>query len=107
MLHSLPRGADAVIALGGGTLVRTRNQATVRALGTVAWLDCPLDEALARCGPGTARPLLRDRKAAERSLVARLPGYRRAHCRVVSAGRSAEQVAGAILARLDADEDMP
>jgi thiamine-phosphate diphosphorylase len=103
VLSSIPRGADAVIALGGGTLLEARNAERVLGLGTLAWIDCPLAEALARCGTGSGRPLLQGEGVAAEALALRLPGYRHAHMRVASVGRAPEEVAAELHARL-ADE---
>jgi thiamine-phosphate diphosphorylase len=100
VLASIPRGADAVVALGGGTLMEPRNARRVLGLGTLAWIDCPLAEALARCGAGSGRPLLQGKGAAAEALALRLPGYRRAHLRVDSEGRAPEEVAAELYARL-------
>ena len=95
-LRSIPRGGDAIVALGGGTLLRLANRERVRERGVLVWLDAPLDEALRRCGSGSERPLL-GRGAAADLYAARLPGYRSAPVRVSTAGRSVEEATHDVL----------
>jgi thiamine-phosphate pyrophosphorylase len=94
-LASIPPGGDAVVALGGGTLLEAAAEARVHSLGPLVWLDCPLPEALARCAGAGGRPLLRDEAEASDLLARRLPGYRRADLRVDGA-RTAADVADEI-----------
>lgn len=74
VLRSIPAGADAVVALGGGTLMSPKNQRLVGFLGPLAWLDPGLEASVARCGAAGGRPLLALDRAAELH-AARLPGY--------------------------------
>jgi thiamine-phosphate pyrophosphorylase len=99
-LESIPRGADAVVALGGGALMRGASLDRVRQLGTLAWLDCPLEETLRRCADGGGRPLLGSHTEARRALAARIGGYRRAHLRVDATG-TPEAIASRILSYLE------
>ena len=50
----------AVLALGGGTLLRPGNRRTIREKGASVWLKVSLREALRRCEEGNGRPLARD-----------------------------------------------
>lgn len=83
MLASLPVGADAVIALGGGTLLQPDNLRAVQDRGPLVWLECSLEESLARCESGPQRPLLRPEQA-RTLLQQRLPGYQAAQLTVRS-----------------------
>jgi len=100
ILARIPEGGDAVVALGGGTLLRAAAARRVGALGRLVWLDCPLPEALRRCGSGEARPLLR--APAAPLLAARLPGYRAADFRIDAASGDPAAVAAAVAAALAA-----
>jgi len=83
MLAALPAGADAVVALGGGTLLLSENLRAVQARGPLVWLECSLEDSLARCKSGPERPLLRLQDA--RSLLQeRLPAYQMAELTVQS-----------------------
>ena len=83
MVASLPAGADAVIALGGGTLLQPENLRAVQDRGLLVWLECSLEESLARCESGPQRPLLRLEEA-RTLLQQRLPGYQAAQLTVRS-----------------------
>jgi shikimate kinase len=74
----------SIVALGGGTPLRDDSWAVIRERSVSVWLDVPLDELLARAGPGADRPLLGGRGAAELGalLETRLPRYRQADHRV-------------------------
>ena len=81
------KGQAAVLALGGGTSAQPVNQATLREQGAaVIWLDCPLDELLARCATITNRPLFRDEASFRELFLQRLPSYQAAEYRVESTG---------------------
>jgi shikimate kinase len=93
LLEALPAGGDAVVALGGGTLLQPANSRRVEALGPLVWLECPLDVALARCGRAGERPLLDGRSDARELLGRRLPGYRAANLRLAAARSDPEELA--------------
>lgn len=87
-----------VLALGGGTLTREPNRARLQAAGAVLlWLDCPVEQLLARCVTMADRPLFRDEASFRQLFEQRLPLYRQAHYRVEATG-SPETVAERILA---------
>jgi shikimate kinase len=72
-----------VLALGGGTFVQPRNVALLRDAGAVVlWLDCPVEELLARCVLMPDRPLFRDEASFRKLYEERLPFYRQADHRV-------------------------
>jgi shikimate kinase len=91
LLHILgeisEKGQGAILALGGGTYVQPGNQAALREQGAaVIWLDCPLDQLLARCATITNRPLFRDETSFRELFLQRLPSYQAAEYRVESTG---------------------
>jgi shikimate kinase len=89
-----------VVACGGGTYVPEASRALIDAIGRAVWIEVPLEEAIARCGGGPARPLLRDRSQAEALYRSRLPAYRLAPIRVDGAGLGPGDVAERIAGRL-------
>jgi shikimate kinase len=81
--------ASTVLALGGGTFAQPENVAFLREFsagggGVTLWLDCPVEELLARCATMTNRPLFRDEAGFRQLYAARLPFYRQADYRVES-----------------------
>ncbi len=90
-------GADAIVACGGGVVLREGNVRLMRESGIVVWLDAPAGELARRVGNGAGRPLLDDadvvatlgRIAAEREAA-----YSSAcHHRVDTCGTAPERVA--------------
>lgn len=80
-------GQGAVVALGGGTIAQPKNQELLRATpGALIWLECPVEELLARCATITNRPLFRDEASFRRLYAERLPFYERAEFHVDSTG---------------------
>jgi shikimate kinase len=51
-------GQDAVVATGGGVVLRPSNVETMRGSGSVVWLRASVAELAARVGGGEGRPLL-------------------------------------------------
>ena len=100
MLGALPTGGDAVVALGGGSLLQPANLRAVQERGPLVWLRCSLEEALARCDPGPQRPLL-SAKDAGRLLQRRLPGYEAAQL-ALDATRPPDRLAEEITAWIHA-----
>lgn len=58
VLESLVTEEDSVVACGGGVITRDSNIATLKRLGTVVYLKVSADEAIARIGDTSSRPLL-------------------------------------------------
>lgn len=83
MLAALPAGADAVVALGGGTLLLAENLHAVQDRGPLVWLECSVEDSLARCESGPERPLL-GLQDAHSLLQQRLPAYQTAQLTVQS-----------------------
>jgi shikimate kinase len=77
----------AVIALGGGTIAQPRSFALVREHQCVLiWLECPIEELLARCATISNRPLFRDEASFRALYEQRKPVYEQADYRVASTG---------------------
>jgi len=92
----------AVVALGGGALLDSRNRALVSRTGTLVRLTCARRELLRRLRPErAARPLLAGGRLEER--LARLAAARRAAYagarRTVSTTRRSPDAAAALIAR--------
>ncbi len=64
-LARLSARAPAVVACGGGVVLRVENRRMLRELGTVVYLVVGIDEAMRRCGAGEERPLLSGRSESE------------------------------------------
>src|SRR5580704_2504190 len=82
----------AVIATGGGAVCREENLALMLAAGRVIALGVSAEEAVARAGAHSGRPLLdgqADPMGTARGLLeVRAPFYARAHLRVETEGRA-------------------
>jgi shikimate kinase len=99
---------SAVIALGGGTVLRAENRAAIRGLGTVVWLTASADtiESRLAADESTAqrRPNLTaagGRAEIEQVLAAREPTYREcATLTVATDGKTSAEVANEIFAQL-------
>jgi shikimate kinase len=95
----------AVIATGGGIVLRPENRAVIRETGWVAWLTAPAEDLWARIQADAAtasrRPKLAGggRDEVTKLLAVREPLYREvADLRMETAGLSPDAVAAAILA---------
>ncbi|MBN2848052.1 MAG: 3-dehydroquinate synthase [Coriobacteriia bacterium] len=99
---ALLAGAEpAVIATGGGAVLREDNQRLLREIGTVVYLAVTPEEAMGRLGGAGDRPLLAGGGlAAARSILdARLSLYAATADRVVdTVGLTADEVADAVVA---------
>jgi CMP/dCMP kinase len=58
-LRQLLSASNAVIATGGGIVIRGENRRLLREIGAVFWLDAPPDALLDRIGNDPNRPMLR------------------------------------------------
>ena len=86
----------AVVACGGGVVLEPANRITLRATGTVVFLDVPIDVLHRRVRPAEDRPLIHQEGDLERLLQEREPLYREFAARVVDASGTPEEVAEAI-----------
>jgi shikimate kinase len=84
-------GSDAVLALGGGAVMRADTREALKG-HTVVHLQVDLATALARCGPGADRPMLKSDTA--ELLASRLPVYEAvADVTVATGDRAPEEIA--------------
>jgi shikimate kinase len=100
-LEQVAKRLKTVVATGGGAPCREENLETMLAVGRVFWLDVTPAEAVARAGKVSGRPLLDGAAdpvgAARRLLKTRKPFYARAHARIETDGRSAQEVVTGLL----------
>ncbi len=108
-LEHLAGEQDSVVATGGGVVLREDNQSLLRRQGSVIFLSVTPEEALARLGDAGDRPLLAGEglAAARGILDARLALYRATADHVVeTVGRSAAEVADAVIATVEAPTEI-
>lgn len=82
------RGKPRVVALGGGAYAQERNRTLLEPMGTVVWLDAPLDVLLARVATQNNRPLARDQAKFAELYEARRSAYAMADFRVDAVGEA-------------------
>ncbi len=92
-LASLKGRGRVIVACGGGTYAREESRALIDAMGRAVWLRLSLAVAIARCGSGSSRPLLRSVPETERLYRSRLESYRAAPLSVDADELSPEQIA--------------
>ena len=97
---------DAVIATGGGVVLRPENMMDLRRHGWIVSLTAPVDVLVKRLGEAKSRPLLRGdvRENVVRLLDQRRPLYRDADLLVDVSDATADRVVEAIVALLRARE---
>jgi shikimate kinase len=100
ILSALRGRSRLVVACGGGSYARDETRTLIDGMGRAVWLRVPLEQALARCRTGPARPLLGGAAQAEALYQARLPAYRSAPLRVNVEGQSPDQIAERIASLL-------
>ncbi|MBA4371189.1 MAG: shikimate kinase [Coriobacteriaceae bacterium] len=101
-------GPEAVVSCGGGVVLDDRNRSVLLASGPVVHLRVTPEEALARVGGASDRPLLRDQApdAAAALLRAREALYEAvADVTVETVGRTPEAVAADVMRALEALAD--
>jgi shikimate kinase len=93
-LESLRMKTDHVIATGGGLPCREGRMESLKALGTVVWLDGDFRELYDRARRAGARPMLDGRSVAEVEALyrQRTPYYRQAHLIVDTTGLGVDEV---------------
>jgi shikimate kinase len=102
-LSSVLRDGPAVLACGGGVILEPEARALLSAGSRVVWLEVSPAEAARRLGDGVAvRPLLADGLPKLEAMLAERRGLygQIAEVRVPTDGRTPEQVADEVLARL-------
>ncbi len=101
VLRSLDRRDEAIVATGGGIVLRPENRDLLRGLGTVIWLTASEEVLFERVSRTRKRPLLEcaDPRSALRKLLAeREPFYAAcADLKIDSSGKKHAQVAEAVL----------
>lgn len=95
----------AVVACGGGVVLRDDNRVTLKSTGTVVYLKVSAGEAIARIGDADTRPLLSGAGgglAATALLASREALYKAvADIEVETLGRTASEVATAVITDLE------
>ena len=92
VIAEVSKETGAVIATGGGAILRHENLDALRANGRIFFRDRPLDSLKATA----SRPLSSTREALAALYTARLPLYRAAADEIISDTASAEDAAGRI-----------
>jgi shikimate kinase len=93
-------GPPAVVAPGGGFFAGEVTRSLARGSGLVVYLETDPAEAAARLGGAAGRPLLAGGLTGSRLaalLAEREAAYRQAECTIPTDGRSAADVAGAVV----------
>lgn len=102
-LAACSKGADAVVATGGGIVEDERNIETMRSTGRLVFLDAPF-EMLARraAADPVERPLFRDLESARRRYELRLPLYQNCDLHIrIEEGEPPEAIAREICRLLE------
>lgn len=100
-LAGLKYEGKSIVSCGGGVICNPENRKILKDLGTVVFLDIPLDEAIGRISNPRTRPLLSGERPVEDIYNERMPWYREvADITIQSSGKSVLQVANEINARL-------
>ncbi|MBA7631243.1 Shikimate kinase [subsurface metagenome] len=100
-LYSLSHGKRLVIAAGGGAAVQAANRTFFRNDSFTVYLEVSFEEFKRRTGRDPARPLLKMPQKDLRELFeTRLSYYKKLGRRVITDGRSPQQITGEILALL-------
>ncbi len=102
LLAELKRSPAAVVALGGGALLRAGNRSRLRQhRGVLVFLEAPLSTLRARCRrAGRMRPLFTDSRHFRQLYESRLPLYRKAGVRVSTWRKRPRTVAAELAAAL-------
>lgn len=106
-LMSLDAQPDAVVACGGGVVLRPENRAALKRLGAVAYLRVTAGEAVARIGDAESRPLLAG-PAGTLAATSLLAARESLYCSVADViidtmGKSPEQVADEVVSFMEGD----
>lgn len=102
-LRSLEKNEPAVVATGGGAVLRAENRDRMRRRGLIVFLDPPFEllENRLAASPSAARPLLLDRERTRTLYEQRLPSYRDADLQIeIGSNLEPRQVAEAIFEHL-------
>lgn len=101
-LAGLKYERKSIISCGGGIVCNPKNREILKSLGTVVFLDVPLDEAIGRISNPKTRPMLSGERPVEEIYEERIPWYREvADITIKSSGKSVLQVANEVKAALE------
>ncbi len=92
--------SPAVVATGGGVVLREENREVMRTTGKVVHLYAPAELLWNRVSPAGNRPLAKDFQGFLKLYQSRLPLYRQADLEVDSSANSPEEVAEEVLGAL-------
>lgn len=103
-LAGLKYEGKSIVSCGGGIVCNPKNREIMKSLGTVVFLDIPLEEALGRISNPKTRPLLNGVRPVEEIYAERIPWYNdAADITIDSSGKSVLQVANECKAVLEAE----
>ena len=107
ILADVPTSLRAIIVTGGGIVQRPENQAKLRQLGTIVWLDADPEILFARATENRLRPLLASaedpKKTFTELLLKRRPIYQQlARLRIDTNGLSQVEAADKVLREIAA-----
>ncbi len=102
ILTDVPTSLRAIIVTGGGIVERPENQAKLRQLGIIVWLDADPEILFARATESRLRPLLASAQDPKKTFVEllrkRRPTYQQlAHLRVDTSGLTQVETADKVL----------
>ena len=101
-LQGLAREPRSIISCGGGIVSNPVNRPILQELGTVVYLEVPLEECLARITHPETRPMLSGPRPVAEIYEERIPWYEEvADVYVDTAGRNIYQVASACKRELE------
>jgi shikimate kinase len=103
-LERMLEGPDAVVATGGGTLVRAENMDRSRGRAVSVWLNTPLEVIDSRLDSGgkRQRPLFKELSEMEVLMEHRLPAYRKADLRIdIDGEESVDDIVSRLIAALE------
>lgn len=114
VLADVPTTLRAIIVTGGGLVQRPENQAKLRQLGTIVWLDADPEILFARATENRLRPLLASAEDAKKTfaelLLKRRPIYQQlADLRIDTSGLTQVEAADKVLREVAvfAERDRP
>jgi shikimate kinase len=103
-LERMLEAPDAVVATGGGTLVRVENMDRIRGRAVSVWLNTPLDVIDRRLDheKKRQRPLFEELSEMEDLMEHRLPAYRKADLKIDTDGdESVDEIVSRLIAALE------
>jgi shikimate kinase len=105
LIQELRTSNGAVVALGGGTILRDENQAQItNQPGVLIFLDAPIEELWSRAkSGGRERPLAGTKNQFQQLYESRRQRYMEADLQVSTSGKRVDEVAEQIAAELELD----